>query len=69
MVEKRILLIAKRIPGTGDFIRFSRQEPFGYWLSGGSREEQGQSRLLLGQQEVGLLVYPGEQVELSEEVK
>lgn len=70
MPERKILVIIKRI--NGEWFRVSSPHaspdmPFRFHLSGGIRDYTGQSHFIEGQQEINLQVFPGEQVELSEE--
>ena len=66
-MDKRVLVIAKRI--NGDWLHFTRadDQPFLFHLSGGVRDYSGQSHFINGQQEVSLQVFPGEQVAIEEE--
>lgn len=69
MADKKILVVIKRI--NGEWFRLScPSEPpdkqLSYRLSGGIRDYTGTSRSLLGQQEVSLQLFPGEQVVIEE---
>lgn len=68
MTEKKIVFIFKRI--NGEMFNISNPDtPFTYHLSGGARDYTGQSKQLLGQQEASIQLFPGERVELSEDVQ